>query len=222
MMSTSKIPFAHDNFLASLLIAVGHDVKNYLNAILGYSELLAEDAVDNEDIARAADLGKIYQSAQSVLGMVGQLIDLAKVVEGTWEFQCMEINVTEFLLSRDGVGEKIQLDEKPSSSLVVRTDPLWLEMAWKTGLDIMNRGCPHELPRVRIVNEKDGVRIRMERAMQYPLKLNAPELLTVSLERAAFHVLAGDLWCGTEDGGGLRVVFMIHLPHQNVQEKDYA
>jgi len=56
-----------------------------MNAILGYSEMLMEDAEDAGQEEIAADLQKIHQSGSHLLALVNDVLDLSKIESGKME-----------------------------------------------------------------------------------------------------------------------------------------
>ena len=71
---------AKSTFLANM----SHELRTPLNAIIGYSELLIEDAEDeNQDFI--PDLDKINSSGKHLLGLINDILDLSKVESGKME-----------------------------------------------------------------------------------------------------------------------------------------
>jgi len=81
---------AKSTFLANM----SHELRTPLNAIIGYSEMLMEDAEDeNEDFI--PDLDKINGSGKHLLGLINDILDLSKVESGK-----MELYIEEFDLKK--------------------------------------------------------------------------------------------------------------------------
>ncbi len=81
---------AKSTFLANM----SHELRTPLNAIIGYSEMLMEDAEDeNEDFI--PDLDKINNSGKHLLGLINDILDLSKVESGK-----MELYIEEFDLKK--------------------------------------------------------------------------------------------------------------------------
>ena len=104
---------AKSTFLANM----SHELRTPLNAIIGYSEMLIEDAEDeNEDFI--PDLDKINGSGKHLLGLINDILDLSKVESGK-----MELYIEEFDLKKI-VGEVEAtikpLIDKNNNKLVVR------------------------------------------------------------------------------------------------------
>ena len=80
---------AKSNFLANM----SHELRTPLNAIIGYSEMLMEDAEDeNEDFI--PDLDKIHGSGKHLLGLINDILDLSKVESGKMELFLEEIDLS--------------------------------------------------------------------------------------------------------------------------------
>ncbi|RPH02597.1 MAG: sensor histidine kinase, partial [bacterium TMED46] len=52
-----------------------HNLKNPINAILGYSEMLMEDCEDESIEAPIADLNIVYNSGQEILSVIEKNFD---------------------------------------------------------------------------------------------------------------------------------------------------
>jgi len=64
-----------DRARRALLAHMRHDLRTPVNAIIGYSEMLLEDAPS----PAAADLEKILASGRSLLGLINQILDPARI-----------------------------------------------------------------------------------------------------------------------------------------------
>jgi PAS domain S-box-containing protein len=65
-------------FLANM----SHELRTPMNAIIGYSEMLLEDAEDEGNDAAAGDLRKIHGSAEHLLALINDVLDLSKIEAG--------------------------------------------------------------------------------------------------------------------------------------------
>jgi PAS domain S-box-containing protein len=70
---------------SAFLANMSHELRTPMNAILGYSEMLMEDAQDSGDEDSAADLKKIHQSGTHLLSLINDVLDLAKIESGKME-----------------------------------------------------------------------------------------------------------------------------------------
>jgi signal transduction histidine kinase len=65
-------------FLANM----SHELRTPLTAILGYGELLLEEAAPSMEPLHADDLQRVCSSAQHLLGLINDVLDLSKVEAG--------------------------------------------------------------------------------------------------------------------------------------------
>lgn len=73
-------------FLASM----SHELRTPLNAIIGYSELLLEEA-PNEDLAR------VHQAGRQLLALIDDILDLSKIEVGHLHLRADEVDLRELL-----------------------------------------------------------------------------------------------------------------------------
>jgi signal transduction histidine kinase len=72
---------AKSDFLAKM----SHELRTPLNAVIGYSEILLEDATDEDDAATVSDLRKIHGAGHYLLKLVNEVLDLSKIDAGRME-----------------------------------------------------------------------------------------------------------------------------------------
>lgn len=82
-------------FLANM----SHELRTPLNAVIGYSELLEEDAVESGDTTIVPDLKKIQNSARHLLTLINSILDLSKIEAGKMEIYLEQVDLA--LLVRD-------------------------------------------------------------------------------------------------------------------------
>jgi len=70
---------------SAFLANMSHELRTPMNAILGYSEMLAEDAVDAGQEDFVPDLEKIHQAGTHLLALINDVLDLAKIESGKME-----------------------------------------------------------------------------------------------------------------------------------------
>lgn len=78
---------------AEFLARMSHELRTPLNAVIGYSQILLEDAEDDGDTAVIADLTKIHSAGHHLLKLVNEILDLSKIEAGKMELnlECTEI-----------------------------------------------------------------------------------------------------------------------------------
>ncbi|MCM1533043.1 MAG: response regulator [Corallococcus sp.] len=82
---------AKSNFLSNM----SHDIRTPMNAIIGYSTLLAKDA-DKPDKVREY-VRKINFSGQHLLSLINDVLDMSKIESGKTSLNMADFNLSEFL-----------------------------------------------------------------------------------------------------------------------------
>ena len=72
---------------------MSHELRTPLNAVIGYSQILLEDAEDEGDSESIADLTKIHSAGQHLLKLVNEILDLSKIEAGKMELDLEETNL---------------------------------------------------------------------------------------------------------------------------------
>lgn len=80
---------------SEFLANMSHELRTPLNAVIGYSEMLQEDAIADGNKQAADDLGKIQRSASHLLGLINGILDLSKIESGKLSVsnECFDIRV---------------------------------------------------------------------------------------------------------------------------------
>jgi signal transduction histidine kinase/DNA-binding response OmpR family regulator len=107
---------------SSFLAKMSHELRTPMNAIIGYAEMLIEDASDRDDKAAIQDLKKILSAARHLLGLINDVLDLSKIEAGkmdlylesfdVWTFVHDVIPTAQPLIDRNKNQLKVDCDEK--------------------------------------------------------------------------------------------------------------
>ncbi len=109
---------AKSQFLANM----SHELRTPLNAVIGYSEMLSEEAEDIEDGRLLPDLDKIHKAGRSLLSLVNDLLDLSKIEAGKMDLYVERFEIAALI---DEVAATVQpLIAKNGNRLDVRVEPL--------------------------------------------------------------------------------------------------
>ena len=82
---------------ADFLAKMSHELRTPLNAVIGYSEMLYEDARAEGDDQTAADLERIYKAGVHLLKMINEILDLAKLDAGKAELYVEDVSLAALL-----------------------------------------------------------------------------------------------------------------------------
>jgi PAS domain S-box-containing protein len=102
---------------SAFLATMSHELRTPMNAILGYSEILMEDAQDKGQEDFIPDLQKIHASGNHLLNLINNILDLSKIEAGK-----MDLFLESFVISRvieDVVSTIRPLVEKNANALKV-------------------------------------------------------------------------------------------------------
>ena len=84
---------AKSRFLANM----SHEFRTPLNAIIGYSEILREDALELDQISSVNDLERINAAGRHLLALVNEILDLSKIEAGKTALHIESLDVQELV-----------------------------------------------------------------------------------------------------------------------------
>jgi signal transduction histidine kinase/CheY-like chemotaxis protein len=82
---------------SAFLANMSHELRTPMNAIIGYSEMLIEDAEDGGDEDAAADLKKIHSAGKHLLALINDVLDLSKVEAGKMDLYLESFDASELI-----------------------------------------------------------------------------------------------------------------------------
>jgi signal transduction histidine kinase len=100
---TTELEVARDQALAAskaktqFLANMSHELRTPLNAIIGYSEMLEDEAREDNRSRDLLDLGKINHAGKHLLEMINDILDLSKIESGEMSIKREPVDVTELL-----------------------------------------------------------------------------------------------------------------------------
>jgi len=105
---------------SAFLANMSHELRTPMNAILGYSEMLMEEAQDLGQKDFVPDLKKINQAGTHLLALINDVLDLSKIESGKMEAFAEEIDIDILI---DEVSSMVQpLIEKNANRIDIRRD----------------------------------------------------------------------------------------------------
>lgn len=103
---------------ADFVAGMSHELRTPLNAIIGYSQLLLEEAQDEEDEETVADIGHVYEAGSHLLGLIDDILTYSRIEAGK-----MPINVTTDTIARQLANRRVNPRLAPiRSRTTVTTD----------------------------------------------------------------------------------------------------
>ncbi len=77
----------------AFLATMSHELRTPLNAVIGYSEMLADDAVAQGHEGAAADLNRITAAGRHLLTLVNDILDLSKIEANRLELESRAVDL---------------------------------------------------------------------------------------------------------------------------------
>jgi signal transduction histidine kinase len=102
---------------SQFLANMSHELRTPLNAMIGYSEMLQEEAEDTGDEVYLPDLQRINAAGKHLLGLINDILDLSKIEAGRMDLFVEAFEVGQ--LARDVEAIVQPLMEKNTNTLVV-------------------------------------------------------------------------------------------------------
>lgn len=105
---------------SSFLANMSHELRTPMNAIIGYGEMLVEEAIDRGQNDLVPDLKKIQDAAKHLLALINDILDLSKIEAGRMGLFIEEFDVAE---TARGTASTVEpLIDKKTNTLVVEVD----------------------------------------------------------------------------------------------------
>ncbi len=120
-----------DRVKTQFLANMSHELRTPLNSIIGFSRVILKGIDGPVTDLQRQDLTAIYSSGQHLLGLINDVLDIAKIEAGKMELSFEEINIADLITSVMSTGQglvkdkPIQLIRKIDSDLpTVRADAI--------------------------------------------------------------------------------------------------
>ncbi|HWB06717.1 MAG TPA: response regulator [Verrucomicrobiales bacterium] len=106
---------------SAFLANMSHELRTPMNAIIGYSEMLQEEAEDLQHPTFSSDLQKIHGAGKHLLSLINGILDLSKVEAGRMTLYLEEFDIAQ--LTRDVAATIRPLIAKNENRLIVECPP---------------------------------------------------------------------------------------------------
>jgi signal transduction histidine kinase/CheY-like chemotaxis protein len=82
---------------SAFLANMSHELRTPMNAIIGYAEMLKEDAEDEENEEIVPDLDKIITAGRHLLELINDVLDISKVEAGRMDMYLEDIDISKMI-----------------------------------------------------------------------------------------------------------------------------
>ena len=82
---------------AEFLARMSHELRTPLNAVIGYSQILKEDALESDDLQMREDVERIHDAGQYLMRLINIVLDLSKIEAGRMQFTVDTHQLTDIL-----------------------------------------------------------------------------------------------------------------------------
>ncbi|MGZ8218997.1 sensor histidine kinase [Methylomagnum sp.] len=106
---------------SAFLANMSHELRTPMNAILGYSEMLLEDAQEAGQTEVVRDLEKIHSAGRHLLSLINEILDLSKIEAGKMELYLEDFDLLSAL--REVVNTIQPLVDRTGNTLIVEYPP---------------------------------------------------------------------------------------------------
>lgn len=134
---------------SEFLAKMSHELRTPLNSIVGFTDLMLDQSDTIEPAKRQMFLDNVSRSSRQLLGLINDLLDLAKLESGKIHLEWQDVDIRRVI--RNSVSTTMPLFrsrkqiveiEVPDQSLIVRTDPRRLEQVLLNLLSNANKFSP--------------------------------------------------------------------------------
>jgi signal transduction histidine kinase len=140
---------------ADFVASMSHELRTPLNAVIGYSQLLLDDARDEGDEAIAQDLENIHGAGAHLLKLVNDILDFSKIEAGK-----LEVNFTfDNLRQRLGEVERLASSALAERNYSLEADFRQADFVARSDWGALTKGVSHIL--LGAANGTDGGSLRI-------------------------------------------------------------
>jgi signal transduction histidine kinase len=102
------------------LAKMSHQLRTPLNAVIGYSEMLLEDAKENED-EQIADLQRINSAGKHLLSLVTDVLDMSKIESNKTDLTIQPFHLNDFIDDVVATGRSLVISN--GNEFIVEREP---------------------------------------------------------------------------------------------------
>ncbi len=225
---------AKSHFLANM----SHEIRTPLNAIIGLSEVLAEESLTEE---QQSHLKIIRESAQNMLVLINDILDYSKIEAGKFTLDITECSLEHLLAIVESLmrppamqkGLEFAISQKTDLPALIKTDPMRLRQCLtnliNNAIDFTEEGHVYVNVFLENIQGKDCIRFDVEdtgigiaeqdqekifheftQAAVVRSQKSAGAGLGLTITKKLINLLEGDIYLKSEIGAGS--VFSLVVP----------
>jgi signal transduction histidine kinase len=100
-----------DRVKTQFLANMSHELRTPLNSIIGFSRVILKGIDGPVTDLQRQDLSAIYSSGQHLLGLINDVLDIAKIEAGKMELAFEEVNLSDLITSVMSTGQGLVKDK---------------------------------------------------------------------------------------------------------------
>ncbi len=240
-----------DRLKTAFLSNMSHEIRTPMNAIVGFSDLLNDATVSEDD--RREFISQINLGADNLMHLIDDIIDISKIEAGQININKRECIVNklvkdQIVMFRQNLDrlDKSQIDVRlnwlwPSESLVIKTDPFRLKQVITNLLSNAIKFTENGFVELGVAKRKDkvffyvkdsGIGIREEKqsiifdrfrqAYDSKIKLYGGTGLGLAISRNIILLLGGEIGVISESGRGSEFWFTIPADELAIKEQEIS
>ncbi len=123
LATAKEIAEAENRAKSAFLANMSHELRTPLNAILGYTEMLKEDAEEDENQQQVQDLSRIHASGIHLLALINDVLDITKVESGKMELHLTIFDINQLMTEVEAQANPL-MDKNHNQFLVQKSTAL--------------------------------------------------------------------------------------------------